>query len=101
MKTLLKITTTLCLSTITTTWSGYVLTVLWGWFISPHFGLKELSIPLAIGVAALVSLICPVAISRKNNKDEDFAADLMFALGIAVARPSFALLTGAIAHLFI
>jgi len=33
---------------------GYVLTVLWGWFIVPTFHLPQLSLAAAIGVALVV-----------------------------------------------
>ena len=39
------------------TWKGYVLSVLWGWFIVPVFGLPALSIPFAIGVCIVVGLL--------------------------------------------
>ena len=39
-----------------TIWRGYVLSVLWAWFIVPLFGLPALSIPLAIGLMVIVSM---------------------------------------------
>lgn len=36
-------------------YQGYVTTVLWKWFMVSYFGLKELSIPVAIGASLLVS----------------------------------------------
>ena len=35
-------------------WSGYVLTILWGWFIVPAFKLPVLSIPVAIGMTLMI-----------------------------------------------
>lgn len=37
--------------------SGYVLSVLWGWFIVPTFGLPLLTIPVAIGVMLVVAYL--------------------------------------------
>lgn len=37
---------------------GLVLSVLWGWFAVPIFHLPELSIPQAIGLSILVSMLC-------------------------------------------
>lgn len=34
-------------------WRGYALSVLWGWFMAPAFGLPLLSIPMAIGIGVL------------------------------------------------
>lgn len=37
--------------------NGYVLSVLWGWFIVPVFGLPALTIPVAIGIALVISFL--------------------------------------------
>lgn len=36
---------------------GYVLVSYWMWFIVPTFGAKPLSIPVAIGISALISMV--------------------------------------------
>jgi hypothetical protein len=36
-------------------WQGYVLAILWGWFMVPAFGLTPLSVPMAIGVSMVAS----------------------------------------------
>lgn len=36
---------------------GFVLTILWGWFVSDIFGLRRLSIAEALGVALLVGAL--------------------------------------------
>lgn len=38
-------------------WKGYVLTILWKWFISPIFGLPALSIPVALGVVLVAQML--------------------------------------------
>ena len=38
-------------------WKGFALSVLWGWFVAPLFGLPLLSIPSAIGICIVVGLI--------------------------------------------
>ncbi len=38
-------------------WSGYVLTILWHWFVVPTFQLPELTIFPAIGIAMVVSYL--------------------------------------------
>jgi hypothetical protein len=38
---------------------GYAVAVLWAWFIVPLFGLPQLNIPYAIGLALTVSLVHP------------------------------------------
>ena len=38
-------------------WRGYVLTVLWGWFIAGLFGLPALGVAQAIGLCLVVSYL--------------------------------------------
>ena len=38
-------------------WKGYVLTILWAWFVVPTFSLPELAIAPAIGLAMVVSYL--------------------------------------------
>jgi len=38
---------------------GWVMSVLWRWFIVPTFGLGEISIPVAIGITLFVSVVRP------------------------------------------
>jgi hypothetical protein len=40
-----------------TIWSGYVLTLLWRWFMLPIFHLPTLGLPQAIGLSAIVALL--------------------------------------------
>ena len=54
--------------------SGYTFSVLWGWFIVSTFGLPELSIPAAIGLALNVSFLNPS--TADSVKGQDFS-DLM------------------------
>ena len=48
-------------------WSGYVLSVMWGWFIVPTFGLPALSIPTAIGVAMVAGMLAKQYIPNKDD----------------------------------
>lgn len=36
---------------------GWVLSILWGWFMVPYFELPKISIPLAIGLALVAHLL--------------------------------------------
>ena len=69
--------------------NGWVLSILWGWFIVPHFGLPALSIPVAIGIALVVSMLAPYV---HNKYDED--NDKLAALSAVFIRPFIALLIG-------
>lgn len=45
----------IAIRTLAVMWDGYVLTVLWGWFIVPTFGAPPLKIPAAIGLSIIVA----------------------------------------------
>ena len=73
-------------------WRGYVLSILWGWFIVPFVGLPEMNIPTAIGVAALVGLTV-MAQSPQSDSKEAGERIVHGVLLIALA-PTLALLLG-------
>ena len=50
---------------------GYVLSVLWGWFVVPTFGLPALSIPIAIGISLILAFTTH-QISVKKEEDKSF-----------------------------
>jgi len=80
--------------------NGYVLSVLWGWFIVPVFNLPTLTAVSAIGIAMVVSYLT----YQYNESDEDdnksFGEKLAKPIAIAILRPLFALFFGWIVHLF-
>jgi hypothetical protein len=45
---------------------GWAISVLWGWFMVPAFGLPELRIPFAVGLALIVGML-----TYRVRKDED------------------------------
>ena len=47
---------------------GWVLSILWGWFVAPLFGLPLLDIPHAIGVVLVVGFL---TMSQKSDKDKE------------------------------
>lgn len=44
----------LLLSVLSTILHGWVLSILWGWFIVPTFSAPPLSIPLAVGISVMI-----------------------------------------------
>lgn len=74
---------------------GFVLTVLWGWFVVTTFGLPELSLPAALGVA----LVAQFLIYHPYRKPEESTSSER--IGRAVGYNLFALGIGWIVHLFI
>lgn len=75
-------------------WRGFVLSVLWGWFMVPTFSLPALKVAPAIGLALVVSYLTH-QYSKKGDED---------GIGRAVAHaalvPAFALLTGWVVKLW-
>ncbi|NOR58433.1 MAG: hypothetical protein GQ474_07920 [Sulfurimonas sp.] len=49
-------------------WSGYVLSVLWGWFAVTAFNLPALSVPTAIGITTIIRFVTYV-IPREDDRD--------------------------------
>ena len=54
-------------------WSGYVLSVLWGWFIVPTFQLPILTIPVAIGISLVTHMLCASSSSSSGDTSKDTA----------------------------
>jgi len=50
---------------------GWVLTVLWGWFIVPTFRAPELSIAVAIGLTLIVGMFKDINIKNSEKSSED------------------------------
>lgn len=89
--------TTLILTSIiaSTIWRGYVLSILWGWFIVTAFGAKPLTIAAAIGVSCVVSFMTyQFHASPKETKGG--SAIIAEGIGTAFIHPFFALIVGAI-----
>ena len=53
--------------------NGYALSVLWGWFVVPVFGLPQISIVPAIGIAIVVSYLTYQMHDCKKEENENFA----------------------------
>lgn len=77
---------------------GWVLSTLWGWFISPLFGLPSLSIPTAIGIALFVGLITKKV---ETTSDEELSNSIKSIIARVLFYPLTVLLIGWIVKLFI
>lgn len=76
--------------------NGYVLSILWGWFVVPTFGLAPLSIPAAIGLAMVVHYL---TYNYNDAKDPD--CKWWIPVTVTVVRSVIALILGFIVHRFI
>jgi hypothetical protein len=92
-KTVLKFLALLALAPVGIIWGAYALTVLWGWFVVPVFGLDPISMTYAAGLGVLISF----AFKSVPDKGPDMAA----AVGITLLYPAFALAIGWVITLFI
>jgi hypothetical protein len=79
-------------------WSGWVLTVLWGWFIVPLFGLPALSLVYAIGFSLVVRFL--VFQIPNTTKNEDTSYKIYEAAAYSVVQPLVFLGVGFIVTLF-
>lgn len=80
---------------VTATLEGYVLSVLWGWFIVPVFAAPALRIPYAVGLALIVSML-----THKSKKPDD-EPELPTILATALVVPPIFLGCGWIVKLFV
>ncbi len=79
------------------TWNGFVITILWGWFVVPHFGVAPLNIPTAIGLGMVALLF-----SRGQILLEDeYQKSLIMRKAYNFFEPALLLLIGWIATWFI
>lgn len=84
-------------------WSGYVLSVLWAWFIVPTFELQAISIPAAIGVSLLVNYLTsksPQANEGNQSGQSKIAQTFINGLVFMFFSPLFALGMGAVVRMF-
>ena len=89
----------LALIPLSAMWRGYVLTVLWAWFVMPTFGLPALGIAPAIGLALVVSFLTHQSDSVKTPEG-DFAERMGRACAYALLLPLFMLGIGWVVHQF-
>lgn len=61
-------------------WRGYVLSVMWMWFVVPAFAAPELNIPTAIGLSGLIGL----AVMAKSPEPEGDSAMEKIVAGISM-----------------
>lgn len=73
-------------------WRGYVLSIVWSWFIIP-FGFDELGVAHAIGLSMAISMF---TYAGSDSKDQDALTSLFS----RILDPLLALIFGAIIHSF-
>lgn len=80
---------------------GWALSLLWSWFIVPTFGLTPLSIPVAIGLALIVSFMTyQYDSASENNKKKKMEEIVVSAIVYCLARPVIIVLFGFVVKIF-
>lgn len=85
---------------ISTVLRGYVLSVLWAWFIVPQFDVKPLGIVSAIGVALVVGWLAKDTAPSPVKDKKPFLETIVEGVFLSIAMPLMILFTGYIVHLF-
>jgi hypothetical protein len=86
---------TLLLIPVTVSWKGFVIKLLWTWFLVP-FGLPQIGIAWAIGLSSVASLFVGI-INRGNGQNRSTLQGAIEGFGVALVFPAIALLVGWIA----
>lgn len=79
--------------------SGWVLSVMWAWFVVPVFHLPALGVAQAIGLSCIVSFF--KSYKSGDGKKKTTTETVIDLIGTAFAAPLFALGFAYIIHLFI
>ena len=80
--------------------NGYVIMVLWGWFIVP-LGIIALSLPMAMGISLLVSYMnFQHSDFFEKHKNDSSSHKIQRFVSICIGRPIMTLGLGYIIHLF-
>lgn len=91
----MKILILLALAPWVSIWNGFTLSILWGWFVVPVFGVPPLRIPFAIGISLIVGYL-----THQTRKSED-EPETGFIIIFGLLKPALALLIGWIVTWFV
>jgi len=80
---------------------GWVLSVLWGWFVQPIFNVPSLSIPLAIGFSMVVGFLTKQPSSTSGSKDKEISSLIAEVIVYSILYPLFTLFFGWVVLQFI
>lgn len=81
---------------LTPIWSGFVLSIMWGWFIAPAFHLPQINIPLAIGISLVIGMLTYQVSAQEPDKTYTKRS-----ITVGIAYPLLLLIFAAIVHIFI
>ena len=82
-------------------WRGFVLSILWDWFMVPYFALPPLSLALAIGIGLVVTFMTNQRTGLEAEKPMEGNEKLVKLVTHMVVFPGSALLIGWIVTMFL
>jgi hypothetical protein len=88
---LVAVITVIIITIVNLVYTGYVASILWGWFIVPTFSLPQISTSIAIGITMLFRLASPQ--QYKTNRFDKTEAFIVLVLS-AFLPQTIALLIG-------
>lgn len=74
--------------------NGWVLTILWGWFVAPLFGLPVLTLKSAMGLSLIIGYLTGGL--KNDTKEEDKEKEYL--KYVKILNPFFVLLMGWLIH---
>ncbi len=80
--------------------NGWVLSILWDWFVSPLFGLPPLSIAAAIGFSLVAGMLTKQE-TQSNNEGKETSTLIAEMIAKSVISPLVILLFGWVVNMFI
>ena len=86
---------------IGTVMRGWVLCVLWKWFIVPVFHITPLTIFQALGIGLLVTCLTNHSCQKSDDDDDDEEEVIIKVVAMGIGVPLVILFIGWIIHLFV
>lgn len=83
---------------IAVVWGGWVLSVVWNWFMPAIFGLPYLTVVEAMAVSLIVSWLAKATVPSKEGRDVWVAYGEL--IGTAILAPAFVLIVAYILKFF-
>lgn len=80
--------------------NGFTLSILWGWFIVPVFGLHDLTIVQAIGISFIIGFFTAKLNATEDPEEEDRLKVLFVAIATRFSYCLGMLAIGFVIHLF-
>ena len=80
-------------------WGGYVLSVMWAWFVVPTFHAPQVSVAVAVGISLIVGMLTKQVTESQEKKDA--TASVVSSFTWSFFYPLLILGVGYVAHMFV